>query len=305
MYPEGEPADSLKAPLERSTQDFYGAPPVPDEVFQALRQIAAYDRRPLNPVTESSADLPWGAREERVTLDTIYGGERLILRLRLPDDVDPPYQAVVWFPGADCTSLRDSRYAIYHDVPNFFVKSGRALVLPVYAGTYERNDGRTMLRVREPNSRRELVLQWLRDLQRTLDYLEERPDIDGTKTAFTGFSLGAMFAPTAFAYEPRLQVGILWAGGFGTISSPEEVVAAVDQVKRITRPILMLNGRYDFIFPLETHQKPMFELLGTPEENKRHVVYDTGHWPIPRNELIKESLAWLDRYLGPVERLGS
>jgi hypothetical protein len=37
-----------------------------------------------------------------------------------------------------------------------------------------------------------------------------------------------------------------------------------------------------------------------PKGNKRRVVYDTGH-DIPRNEMIKETLDWLDRYLGPVK----
>lgn len=44
----------------------------------------------------------------------------------------------------------------------------------------------------------------------------------------------------------------------------------------------------------------MFRLLGTPKEHKRRVVYETGH-NIPWNELIKETLDWLDRYLGPVK----
>jgi hypothetical protein len=44
----------------------------------------------------------------------------------------------------------------------------------------------------------------------------------------------------------------------------------------------------------------MFKLLGTPEEQKSHLVYDTGH-SVPKNQLIKESLAWLDKYLGPVK----
>jgi hypothetical protein len=45
----------------------------------------------------------------------------------------------------------------------------------------------------------------------------------------------------------------------------------------------------------------MFDLLGTPAEHKRLMVYETDHYT-PRTELIKESLAWLDNYLGPVER---
>jgi pimeloyl-ACP methyl ester carboxylesterase len=64
-------------------------------------------------------------------------------------------------------------------------------------------------------------------------------------------------------------------------------------------PVLMLNGRYDHYFPVETSQRPMFRLLGTPPSQKRQVIYDGGHF-IPRPQLIKETLDWLDRYLGPV-----
>ena len=37
-------------------------------------------------------------------------------------------------------------------------------------------------------------------------------------------------------------------------------------------------------------------------EHKKHVVFEgAGHVP-PRIELIRETLGWLDRYLGPVGR---
>ena len=70
---------------------------------------------------------------------------------------------------------------------------------------------------------------------------------------------------------------------------------------RIEIPVLMLNGRYDFFFPLDTSQEPMYRLLGTPEEHKRHVVAEGGH-DVPRALLIRETLDWLDTYLGAVER---
>jgi hypothetical protein len=63
----------------------------------------------------------------------------------------------------------------------------------------------------------------------------------------------------------------------------------------------MLNGRYDGFYGLETSAKPMFDLLGTPAGDKQLKVYETDHIP-PRNEFIKETLAWLDRYLGPVKQ---
>ena len=68
---------------------------------------------------------------------------------------------------------------------------------------------------------------------------------------------------------------------------------------RVKMPVLMVNGRYDFFFPKETTQDPMFRMLGTPEKDKRHVVFESGHVP-PADMLIKEVLDWLDRYLGPV-----
>ena len=46
-------------------------------------------------------------------------------------------------------------------------------------------------------------------------------------------------------------------------------------------------------------QTAVFRFLGTPPEHKRRVVYETGH-NVPRLELIKETLNWLDKYRGPV-----
>ena len=45
----------------------------------------------------------------------------------------------------------------------------------------------------------------------------------------------------------------------------------------------------------------MFRLFGAPDAQKRRVVYDTGH-NIPRPDLIRESLDWLDKHLGPSGR---
>ena len=39
----------------------------------------------------------------------------------------------------------------------------------------------------------------------------------------------------------------------------------------------------------------MFKLLGTPEKDKKHYIYETGHY-VPRDELIKLHLEWLEKY---------
>jgi hypothetical protein len=63
----------------------------------------------------------------------------------------------------------------------------------------------------------------------------------------------------------------------------------------------MLNGRYDTLNPVETTIKPLFDLLGTPAGQKEWKLYETDHIP-PITEYIKETLAWLDKYLGSVKR---
>ena len=63
----------------------------------------------------------------------------------------------------------------------------------------------------------------------------------------------------------------------------------------------MLNGKYDFTFPLENSVKPFFKLLGTPDKDKRIIIYETDHYVL-KNEVIKEVLAWCDTYLGPVRK---
>ncbi len=101
------------------------------------------------------------------------------------------------------------------------------------------------------------------------------------------------------ALERRIKVAVLIGGGLYF----EKALPEVDQINfapRVTIPTLMINGRYDYFYPPESSQNPMVRLLGTPEKDKRHIVFESGHTP-PLYELLKEALGWLDRYLGPIK----
>jgi len=99
--------------------------------------------------------------------------------------------------------------------------------------------------------------------------------------------------------EKRLKAIVIHVGGLDENKSLPEV-DPINFVSRIKQPVLMLNGKYDMVFPLETSQIPMFNLFGTPPEDKAFKIYDTGHL-VPKSELIKETLTWYDKYLGPVK----
>ena len=90
------------------------------------------------------------------------------------------------------------------------------------------------------------------------------------------------------------KTSIILAGSLSGDGRPE--VYHRNYIGRIKLPTLMLSGKYDSIFPFETTVKPLYDLMGTPEAHKVLKAYETDHTP-PRNEYIKEILAWLDRYL--------
>ena len=135
--------------------------------------------------------------------------------------------------------------------------------------------------------------------RRSVDYLEARPDIDGRKIAFYGMSWGAALGPLVGAVEDRFKASVLTGGAMTGLGRPE--IKDTNFVGRARVPTLMLNGRYDTINPVEITIKPMFDLLGTPASDKKLILYETDHIP-PITEYIKETLAWLDKYLGPVKR---
>jgi formylglycine-generating enzyme required for sulfatase activity/tRNA A-37 threonylcarbamoyl transferase component Bud32/cephalosporin-C deacetylase-like acetyl esterase len=291
------------SPIPLASRDYSKETPVSDETFEIYRRTYAYDKKTdLHPKIESREESKYWTKE-KISLNAAYGDERMTAYLFLPDNTSPPYQTVVYFPGASAVSLRSSKNLRHMNTITFLVRSGRALLYPIYKSTYERGDGFNFFeKFPSQFEYREHVIFWFKDLARSIDYLETRQDMDTEKLAFYGTSWGAEMGPLCIALEKRIKVGVLANGGFYPFQEFRNI-PEVDQINfapRVTVPVLMLNGRYDSLTPVESRQLPMFRFLGTPDEHKRHILYDTGHFP-PRNEQIKETLDWLDRYLGPVQ----
>jgi len=148
-----------------------------------------------------------------------------------------------------------------------------------------------------PLGRRNLLIQQVKDLRRTLDYLETRDDLDASKMVLYGLSYGGSRAPYMLAVEDRIAAAIIMSSGISPYPLPQEIQMQ-DYLARVRIPVLFITGRKDFNFPFEESQRPFFELLGTPEEQKRHVALDWGHLPPGYAEVVRELLAWLDRQLG-------
>ena len=293
LYPEQVPAKAF-APVSRPVRDYATEKPVSNEVFEVFRRLYAYDKTPLDAKTESADESSEYFRKERVSYSAAYAGERIPAILYLPRNARPPYQAVVWAPGGYAFVMRSIESAPT-EYFKFLLRAGRAVLYPVYKGTFERRiegAGRSERDARENGTVREGCVP-LRGLSGEPPGYSEgrrgvlRPELGGNP----GNPDTRAGAPFQSRHSDRRRNG-------GDNVIPE--VDLLNFAPRVLAPTLMLNGRYDFVYPPGASQLPLFRLLGTPEGQKRHVQFDSGHMP-PIQDVMREILDWLDRNLGPVE----
>ncbi|NBB92306.1 MAG: SUMF1/EgtB/PvdO family nonheme iron enzyme [Gammaproteobacteria bacterium] len=270
--------------------------PVDDATFEIYARLYDYDDMPLRAEFVSMDDDHAAWRRERIEFDAAYGNERVILQLFIPHDVAPPYQTVVHFPGGDARLLKDSREAGLLQVEPF-LRTGRAVAFPVYKGTFERAGEP----VSGPIGVRDLVIQQVKDVRRTLDYLESRDDIDTDRLVFHGLSYGAVRSMFILAVEERFRAALIISTGLIASQHLPPEIQQVDYLPRVTLPVLFVTGRNDLSVSYETAQRPFFEQLGTPDAQKTHVALDWGHLPPGYSELTRLMIEWTDRWLGPVE----
>ena len=291
--------DMAARPITIEVRDASKEKPVSDELFRAFESQYRYDKSTLNASIDSVDRSPEDWTLQRISMDAAYGHERLIAYLFLPKRGSPPFQVVVYFPGG--FAIRSQKFGtpdVAGTFSDYVVRSGRALLFPIYKSTFERQDD---LKDDSPYATalyRDHVIAWYRDMARSIDYLETRKDIDVSKVAYLGLSWGGAMGPIMVALEHRYKAAVFVAGGL----DPERPFPEVNQVNfasRVKTPVLMLNGKYDYIFPQATSQAPLFNLLGTPANDKRYVVYPTGHNP-PHADMVREVLDWLDHHLGSV-----
>ena len=288
---KGEVAEAFRDPIQTVWRDYAREKPVDDAAFHLIASIYTYDSTELKPETQllDSRSAHW--RLEKASFQAAYGNERVIVYLYLPTSAAPPSQTVLSFPGSGAERFPDHDWDLTN-LLDFVIKSGRAVLVPAYTGLYERRFATPLDESGQSRARRDLVIQWYKDFARSVDCLESRKDIDSQKLAFYGFSLGAGMGVIFTALEKRIKASILLAGGLES----GKVLPEIDQFNFVTRvrvPTLMLNGHDDFLLPLLVSQRPMFQMLGPREGDKRHALINAGHVPTKSRSLGRFSTGWI------------
>jgi dienelactone hydrolase len=271
--------------------------PCSDEVFEVYRRLYDYNRLDLQPRSELSEELNVYTRRERVSYNAAYGTERLTAYVFLPRTGKRPFQTVIHWPGSGVWDIGSIDGYGNPDLYESHPRTGRVLVFPVLLGTLER---KLSSEARKRLTDLEYTIMQVRDFRRTIDYLETRPeDFDTGKLIFEGYSWGGVFGGILPAIDPRLKVAVIIAGGLD-LAYPAEY-NQLNFTPRVRIPVLMVSGKYDTIFPTESHVIPYLRLFGTDERDKQLRIYDSGHSVWRKADMRKDEVEFLNQYLGPAK----
>jgi len=288
LNPFGDPIET-QAPKDLS---FYK--PMSDEVFKVYsRSFEVDSSKPKSKVIYVDDSHPIWIKE-RISIEVGYNEEMMDMLIFKPKNSFGPSSPVVIHPGSNYYStppeiddINPGEFSL-----DFLIKSGKTLVWPAWKGSLNR-----MPATRSGGDRmrdfRNLYIAWVGDTNKTLDYLETRNDIDTDNIFYLGMSYGALFNTHTLLFENRYKGAILYVGGVFPTYPP--LVDGINHMPRIDTPFLMLNGEQDYLVP-KSAAMYFYQSTGTPEKDKKIVFYDSGHWPLPRNQMIKETLDFIKKY---------
>jgi uncharacterized protein len=159
---------------------------------------------------------------------------------------------------------------------------------------------------------RQAIIQTIIDNRRAVDYILQRPDLDGSRIGLLGVSMGAILGSIVTAVEPRIGSACLVVGGgrWDLILTQSEhpvskyllehgvtaerlatEMADIDPVNFIghvaPRRVLMINGTRDTIVP-KAATEALYEAAQMPKEI--HWL-EGGHVP-PIPPLLALAVAW-------------
>lgn len=146
------------------------------------------------------------------------------------------------------------------------------------------------------NRYREMFVQTVIDYRRLLDYLSTRKDIDSSRVAVFGYSLGGMMAFALTGTDPRVKVAVAASSPpfqrnpLRAAVAPQNFAPAVNG-----RPLLMMAGSRDGGTMVED-ATALFGYINS--ETKQLRFFDSEHM-LPA-EYMQVGVEWIKKYLPTV-----
>lgn len=284
-------------------------PVVSDDEYAEIRELFNYEpgsvTAAMATLISSKQEQEWVRDTYLIESDTIH--EPLPVLVFRPAASTLPLQPVIFLPPGDSYNgkfpseqIDIERYNI-----DFVVKSGRALVWPIIAGTHER------FKPRPSSNNGKIGERWLRakkvrraEIGAVIDFLDDHAEYNGSQVSLLAASFGAtMVSSNIIATESRIKTVVLLSASLAAVN-PDVFPNGVNPNTfwpRVTTPILVLNGQYDIANHITESRDLLLKTIGTSSELKKGVLYESSHWPLPQHRVRADTLQWLDRYVGAVD----
>lgn len=262
--------------------------PLPPVAFPQWRRVES-----LTGPAEYRASFPSAFVSGVPNNDTVH------LSVFLPEDRPGPYPAVVVLHYLGADDLRPTR--LLAEELNGRGIAAVLLTLPYHIQrTPPGARSGEMALSDEPARIRDVVVQSVLDVRRTLDFLSTRPEIARSSLGITGISLGAVIASLAYSVDPRLQRAAIVLGGgdlahilwHSSLTGPtreamrrrgldlealRRELADVEPLSRVASRTdgraFLVGARFDTVIPAEDVRK-----LAEALPNATTLWLDTGHY---------------------------
>lgn len=261
-----------------------------------------YDRSLPLEDTILSIDHSGAVITEKVRFTSVHN-QQVFGLLSIPENTLKPAPVVILLHGLGDRKTEDYIQA-GHD---YFIESGLAVFRIDIANHGERKTHPYEFSLTDGYRywTRDLISQTVFDLQRSVDYLQTRQDIDHARIGFFGISLGGVIGTIFSGVDDRVSVPVIaLAGGslsmmFGMEALSEEtknffsIIDPINFVQQISpRPLLMINAENDeVIVPITS--KLLFQKAKNPKEI---IWYPSRHRDLPIDEAYPAGIDWFKKH---------
>lgn len=271
-------------------------PVVSNEVFEAIAQFYNYDKEiPLNANIISTHRFPYATREKIVF--TGFNNSRVPAYLITPTTGEAPYPVVLIVDGIYGSKERwfdDNSWPKGGLVTKKLLSNGFAVLIldAVYHGERSAENDYQGPSFKYPIEAREMIIKTAIEYRRSIDYLEQRADIDTDRIGMLGLSMGGLITFQLTSIDARIKSAVAGLTPFFDDSAFQAVAAPTFASHVKTPSFLMFMANNDNWYSMEqAHQ--LYELI--PISQKKFVEYDGGH--IPPVEYVDELFDWFNTHL--------
>ncbi len=272
--------------------------PVDDQTFKTFQDFFAYDRNLPFKLQSLAVNESEGIRSEHVSFQSTPG-EQIFANLYRSAGADyKKIPALIFIHGGSAQG-KNAPYSI--NLAETYTRAGWAVLAIDMKYFGERStDLLTTFTEKEKHDRLynnaplflDWVVQTVKDVQRSFDFLVDQVGIDSKRIGLVGFSRGAVIGAIAGGIEHRLAATVLLYGGHFDALETGHLPAAcpANYIGRIgPRPLLMVNATQDTDFIRETSVLPLYSLAKTPKK----IIWTEGGHGLLTDEARSQILQWL------------